>query len=395
MIHYIKIKNFYSINLQQEVSFVVDGAIPKNNSYLVSDNVTLSKLNMFIGSNASGKTNLLKAFSFIKWLIGNSFAIAPTASLPYKRFFDSTEKSSLEIRFEIENKYYTYSVEFIPERVLSETLNINQLIKTRRTDSNLFTRIFDPKTQKYIFDGDDFDRKDLSKSQSVMDRSNTTVLAIGNQLSHPLSMLISEYWNKINTNIFENGYGGENPISLHVNLLNLHLNNDEKLKVEKVLRKFDLGFDSVFLETEQVGNEITVKGANEVHNFNGKEYTNSIDYASQGTKRLIIIIRYVLAAIQNQSPVILDEIEAFLHPEILREIIDMFIDPEVKAQLIFTSHSHFILNMLDKEQIFLSEKNQVSGNTEVYKLSDVEGVRNDQNFYNKYIAGAYGAIPRL
>ena len=395
MIHYIKIKNFYSINLQQEVSFVVDGGTPKNNSYLESDNITLSKLNMFIGSNASGKTNLLKPFGFIKWLINTSFAVPPSAALPYRRFFDSKENSGIEIRFEIENKHYTYNVEFVPERILSEKLSINQLIKTRRTDSTLFTRIFDQKTQKYVFKGEDFDCKNFAKSLSVLERSNTSMLAIGVQNVHPLSMLIAGYWDKINTNIFENGYGGENPLDMHFNLLSLHFDETEKSKVEKILQKFDLGFDSVFLDTVTEGNQVTIRSANEVHLFGGKKYENDIGYSSQGTKRLLTIIRYVLAAIQNQSPVILDEIEAFLHPEILREIIDMFIDPEVKAQLIFTSHSHTLMNKLNKEQIFLCEKSNQTGSTEVFKLADVEGVRNDQNFYNKYIAGAYGAIPRL
>ena len=49
---------------------------------------------------------------------------------------------------------------------------------------------------------------------------------------------------------------------------------------------------------------------------------------------------------------------------------------------------------LDKKQIFLCEKEDYL-NTEVYRLDEIEGVRNTENFFEKYLSGTYGATPRI
>src|SRR5699024_1202058 len=94
---------------------------------------------------------------------------------------------------------------------------------------------------------------------------------------------------------------------------------------------------------------------------------------------------------------VIDEMESDLHPHMLAELIDLFISPETNphnAQLIFSTHSHELLNMLLKQQIVLVEKDEQL-NTDAYRLDDVEGVRADDNIYAKYLAGAYGGIPNI
>ncbi len=81
----------------------------------------------------------------------------------------------------------------------------------------------------------------------------------------------------------------------------------------------------------------------------------------------------------------------------LEPILNLFISPKTNphnAQLIFTCHSVEILNLLRKGQIMLVEKSERC-RSEAWRLSDMEGVRADDNFYAKYMAGAYGAVPVL
>lgn len=394
MIHYLKIKNFYSIKEEQVINFAFEREHAKNNSYLKSTNEKdiISKLNLFVGSNASGKTNVLKAFGFIKWLICNSFDTKPDALLPYKTFFDNADSSMFEIRFEIASVIYTYRVEFLPNKILSERLESNSLVNIRRTDKLIFVRKYIESSKEYIFEDSDLE---FTKSQGmVLKRQNTSVLAIGVQFVDSICMEVSDYWRKINANVSEIGYNNS-PFEVLENLISFHLNPEEKNNVEKTLKRFDLGFKSLNIDSNQEGSNITINGAEEVHYFDGKERKNDLNYASNGTKRLLLVIRLVLFAIKSKTPLILDELEALLHPEILREILDMFIDSEVESQLIFTSHSLAIMNKLDQNQIFFAEKSIDNGSTEIFKLNDVDGVRADDNFYNKYIAGAYGAIPRI
>ncbi|MNT33608.1 hypothetical protein D3C72_1695440 [compost metagenome] len=80
----------------------------------------------------------------------------------------------------------------------------------------------------------------------------------------------------------------------------------------------------------------------------------------------------------------------------LEPILALFFNPKTNpknAQIIFTTHSLEILNDLQKCQILLVEKNE--GLSEAWKLSDMEGVRSDDNFYAKYMAGTYGAVPQF
>ena len=395
MIHSIKVKNFYSIDSEQTVSFVAGKKTVMNNSYTKSAGEQVSKVNLFIGSNGSGKTNILKALSFVGWLLSSSFAHPVSSELPFKPFFDSKESSSIEVVFENKDKIFTYYVEFNRLQILEEKLLVNQIIETRRTDKLLLSRKYELESDSYRFEGDPLAVKLFSNSIVFLERKNSSVVAIGAQFTYDFALEVSKYWANINTNVYERGYGGDNNFSLVRNLLEFQINPESQKKVEKVLRKFDLGFDSLSFIAETQGSNTSIRDVKEVHIFDGIKCENDISYASQGTKRLISIIQFILLAIERKCPVILDEIEAFLHPDILREIIDLFIDPDVKAQIIFTSHSHIIMNKLDKNQIYLTEKNAKTGSTEVYNLASINGVRSDDNYYNKYIAGAYGAIPRI
>ena len=99
----------------------------------------------------------------------------------------------------------------------------------------------------------------------------------------------------------------------------------------------------------------------------------------------------------NGGVAVLDEFDVNLHPEIVLSLYELFIHPETNpenAQLFFSTHSHLVLNKLDKYQIILTEKND-KGQSESWRLDGVSGVRADDNYYAKYIAGAYGAVPEL
>ena len=93
---------------------------------------------------------------------------------------------------------------------------------------------------------------------------------------------------------------------------------------------------------------------------------------------------------------VFDEIEDALHPVFVCKIINMFKSMEVNpnnAQLLFTTHSPLLLEECTKTQIYLVEKNQQLV-SELFRLDEVEGVRNCDNFCAKYLAGTYGGVPK-
>nr|MDQ2694222.1 ATP-binding protein [Pseudomonadota bacterium] len=85
------------------------------------------------------------------------------------------------------------------------------------------------------------------------------------------------------------------------------------------------------------------------------------------------------------------------HPHMVDTVLDLFLDQRLNphdAQALFTCHSLEILNFLHKSQVLLVQKNDECG-SEAWRLDEIPGVRNDDNLYAKYMAGAYGAVPNL
>ena len=81
----------------------------------------------------------------------------------------------------------------------------------------------------------------------------------------------------------------------------------------------------------------------------------------------------------------------------LEPILELFASPKTNphgAQLLFTCHAVEVLNLLHKAQVMLVEKDEHNQST-AWRLDSVSGVRNDDNLYAKYMAGAYGAVPQL
>ena len=116
-----------------------------------------------------------------------------------------------------------------------------------------------------------------------------------------------------------------------------------------------------------------------------------------GKENLFNILSDILPILRTGGVLILDEFDANLHPHMLPELIDLFLSEELNqknAQLIFSTHHHEILNKLDKYQINILEKNRDTGSSKILRLDEL-GIRSDDNYYTKYISGAYRGVPNL
>ena len=120
-------------------------------------------------------------------------------------------------------------------------------------------------------------------------------------------------------------------------------------------------------------------------------------YESHGTRQFLKLFPLITYVLSVGSIAIIDELDAAVHPMLLPEIIGWFHDPvrnPHNAQLWTSCHNVSLLEELSKEEIVFCEKDW-QGRTEIYALSDVKGVRRDENYYKKYLGGVFGAVPRL
>ena len=120
-------------------------------------------------------------------------------------------------------------------------------------------------------------------------------------------------------------------------------------------------------------------------------------HESSGTQSAFVLLARLLPVLASGGLAVIDEFEADLHPHMLVPILDLFFSPETNphnAQIIFTCHSVEVLNLLHKSQVMLVQKDE-SCASEAWRLDSMQGVRNDDNLYAKYMGGAYGAIPNV
>ena len=122
-----------------------------------------------------------------------------------------------------------------------------------------------------------------------------------------------------------------------------------------------------------------------------------MEQESSGTQRFFSRIGGWLQALDSGSLLVVDEIEASMHPLLTRRLIEMVQDSSVNtngAQLLFTTHDAILLDLdfFRRDQIWFAEKNDKSAATELYSLASFSP-RKGENIRKGYLQGRFGAIP--
>lgn len=98
---------------------------------------------------------------------------------------------------------------------------------------------------------------------------------------------------------------------------------------------------------------------------------------------------------------LVDELDASLHPELVRYVVNLFASSELNttgAQLIFTTHDVSLLGnsptrLLQPRNVWFVEKDN-TGNSELFSLDDFDN-RPGNNSERRYMAGQFGAVPDI
>lgn len=134
----------------------------------------------------------------------------------------------------------------------------------------------------------------------------------------------------------------------------------------------------------------------------GEEYRLTIGQESQGTLTWLATVGPVIDALRFGQVLCIDELDASLHPTLTATLVDMFKDPGLNArgaQIVFTTHDTALLDnspvqLLEAGEVWMSEKSS-SGASELFSLADFPSNRKGTNKQRRYLAGVYGAIPRV
>ena len=116
------------------------------------------------------------------------------------------------------------------------------------------------------------------------------------------------------------------------------------------------------------------------------------------------VLPYVIIALNEGRLIIIDELDAKLHPKLLKYIITLFKTPDINkngAQLLFTSHDLTTMNntVFRRDEIWFAALNSAR-ESEIYSLYDIRTVddkhiNNTASYSKQYLDGRYGADPYL
>lgn len=335
------------------------------------------------GANAAGKSNLLHAILTMRDMVaGESAKLIKGQVLPQEPFaFGDTMNTptAFEIIYYYEGVKYAYGYSFNCKNILEEYLyhwpNNRELLVFQRNGGN------------YSF------RENINEQMTLASRTpdNRLYLVTSNEWNCPQTEKAFQWFQRQLT-----GFMGDED-TLPQTIAAIRSGRDAKKHILNEMLLADLGIS-----------DITVTGGADnpavmtIHRLfdadgNEKSYELRLDQESQGTKIFFSRIGCWLEALKNGAVLIVDELEAGLHPLLTRHLIEMMMDAAINinhAQLIFTTHDAGILDLslLRRDQIWFAEKNENTAATEIYALSEFSP-RKGENVHKGYLQGRYGAIP--
>ncbi|MCD6322736.1 MAG: ATP-binding protein, partial [Clostridiales bacterium] len=125
---------------------------------------------------------------------------------------------------------------------------------------------------------------------------------------------------------------------------------------------------------------------------------------SAGTLKMFALYPSLKEVFENGGLLVIDELNAKLHPLLVRNILISFLNPEINinnAQIIFTTHDVWQLStgLLRRDEIWFTDKDD-EGISDLYSLADFKDendqkIRKDAAFERNYVTGSYRAIPSL
>lgn len=427
MIQELKIKNFLSFKDEVKFSFEASNDKFAEDSQVVTinENTRLLRFAIVYGYNASGKSNLLSALSFLSyfWSYQPKSLDAKTGVIPFKLDKPSSKvPSSFDIVFYVKNTKYWYQLELDESQVFLEKLSYYKtsqpimLFERTLKDSQSVIQI-NPNAEKIS--------ATAKEMISVNCLKNISFFVARNKVNVSLPIIdVAKDWmrNQLMPVVFptmdltsfaQKQTSGNNELTRYIvdflhaadfNITNISSEVITQQLSDEAVRFLTENNDDTdevsILETERIKRERTLKQIqtsfeHTVENSNGTEaYQMDKQYESRGTLRTFGIEAALFDAQNNQSILPIDEIETSLHPKLLEKILFEYLKTPSRSQIIVTTHNDGLLDLLDdlirKDSVWFTEKKK-SGVTDLYKLTDFRGLNRLSSIREAYRNKRFGA----
>ena len=413
MIAEFRIKNFYSLKDEQTLSFIPtnDGTSVENYTEEVADGVRLLKIGCLYGSNASGKTNILKALDFFsRFMVKDSLNKGDETSVVPFLLDDvsAREKTEFEMTFYLDRERYKLNLVLNNKVIYSEVLQVY----SSKQPTMLYRRSYNAETDStdIVFGGKIGLLKKSREAILGNTINNRTVIAAFG-LSNVEKSRLNLVYNFFLQGIAHIMYPQSDLMGFTKR--RLKMDGDGRLKkfILHFLKASDFNISDISVHEEEMAITPTLEmliksthGMSEVakmeilkkgiitseemffmHHteYGEKELDESLE--SRGTKRYMGLATILYDLLVHGVILPIDEIETSIHYELLSYFIKVFLVNSRKgAQLIISTHD---INLLDEDYIrrdviWFTDKNDC-GETRLIRLSSL-GLHKTLSVYNAY-----------
>lgn len=380
MLEKVIIKNFRSFREETTIDF------SKTNNTILPRNVAendILKGTIFVGANASGKSNIIEA---IKVLLDLLFLERNINQSMFRCLFSQETKYSLDYYFKIDDDKVRYKFEVDDEDdTLYELLEVNHGKMMERSRRNAISYIIDSKG--IVYDENDIDDETLFLRTLYF---NTKFA--GNEILKDWMFFLNH--------------------SVYINLFRREMNSygKESLKLDDYLK--EVGTDKVNHFFKKYNFEQFIEYGSESHskNFFIKNMNNKkmiffrrkgldipipFDEESMGNQNLLYILPAFLQVVEKGGLLLVDEFSSGFHNNLESFLIRLFMEHSENGQMIFVSHSTNLLSnsILRADQEYSVEFYGEKGS--IVKRFSEENPRSAQNIERMYMSGVFGGIPHF
>ncbi len=424
-----RVTNFRSFNKTQTLSLVASNDKTHAGNLIEGEKFNLLKALALYGSNASGKSNLIKAIRVMRSFITGSATTMNQGDkipgiVPFRLDLDSCGKpSTFEATLIVDGTRLEYGFSATVERVHREWLTAYP--QPHQKAQRWLERNFNPDTGETEWHFRGPFKKSEKRILKGRTRDNGLVLSRGADLNiADLSNLFLAFRKHLVVLDMS-----DSPTGLFVETLEyVKENPSHREEVARMIQHADFGIDAIIVKERSIpvedlpdpvfqrapqemlrklfgGDSVTsvaLLTAHRIHGSDDPAWFNLQQDESNGTQRFFALAGPFLDALSKGKTMVVDELECSMHPLLTRKLIEWFQSPEINknnAQLIFATHDSTLmdLELFRRDQLFLVEKKR-SGASELFSLYDFDTEsrpRTTTALQRNYLAGRYGGVPKF
>ena len=413
------VKNFRSFKDETTLSMIAstrndDNEYKELNTFDVDFNLlpkenTLIKTATIYGPNASGKSNVLKAIKYMRDAVVLSTAFDVIKHNEPFAFDKESTPTSFEIEFIKSNIFYNYSFSILNGVIVYEKLSkrIERLTTVfERNNNELKVSGVNAATQKFI--------NVLPTILFLSQAKGFSLGSVSDDINNVLTwfsdlIIVFEEMPNLLT-IYDNPRYVDEALEI-LKLADIGIEDFKvyKEKIEPTVsskgREFNLSYPAQILQENETFNKIDIETKFNVYDKDGNVtdtktiyLLKDIGFHSEGTKRLLMYLGWILKALDEGKVILIDELDSKLHFLIADYILKAFnsISKNINnAQLISTAHNLLLMDGdIRRDEILFTAKDYY-GATILKALSDYKGVLKKSLFSKHYLLGFYTELPNM